>query len=226
MMSVDRTENMKIVPKHTELDRRVLLRTEVGSHMWRMATPQSDHDFFEIFLFQTKHILIGCQPKSVCKHNPELGVDLAAHEFGEAIHQLIKGNINFITGVNSPLLTFIRPDIELLRRSPELYLSKRIGDSLFGMVDGNIGKYMRIEGKDTPRWTKLMRYLRFAEHLATDLSLRFEPCEKTWYDQLIEERKRIRELFYKSTVLPDNPSGELALWELLLQVRIRDLGAD
>jgi len=38
---------------------RMLLRTEVGSHMWRMSRPDSDHDYFEVYLGSTRHILLG-----------------------------------------------------------------------------------------------------------------------------------------------------------------------
>jgi len=81
---------------------RMLLRTEVGSHMWRMNRPNSDDDYFEVYLGSTRHILLGGSFR-LTQGRDELGrLDWSCHELGVMVEQLIKGNINFIIGVNSP----------------------------------------------------------------------------------------------------------------------------
>ena len=203
----------------------LLLRTEVGSHMWRMNRPDSDHDYFKVYLGSTRHILLGGFFRSIQKRD-ELGkLDQSCHELGVTVEKLIKGNINFIIGVNSPLCQFVHPDIALFRESPAPYLTKEIGDSLFGMVHNNIGKYGRKEPDDSPRWSKLMRILKLGEALAASCELRFEPVGVVWYDHLLEELRRIRSLFYSSTILPDAPPSGVqeVMRDLVVDLRVKQL---
>ena len=86
----------------------LLFITEVGSYMWSMGTPESDHDHMVIFQQSTDEILYGYAPKTgrPQKKYFDEGVeyDCQYMEIGHLINLLVKGNVNAIWTATSPLV--------------------------------------------------------------------------------------------------------------------------
>ena len=121
-----------------------LMRTIVGSHLFKMNTVDSDVDFFQIHVVPSRDKLldIGKSNKSQCTILPN-GDDLASHEIGKVIKQLLSGNINFIQGVTTPL--FSEGDYEfyrLLKRITTDNIAKNCFNSINGLTTSNYKKYL------------------------------------------------------------------------------------
>ncbi len=80
----------------------------VGSHMWGMQSPESDIDLVMIYIAPTKRILRGERiPPTIRQEIAARGgevYDTLGWEIGHLINQLIKGNVNAIWYVTSPLI--------------------------------------------------------------------------------------------------------------------------
>ena len=74
-----------------------IAETIVGSQLFGYQRPDSDTDFFEIYFADTYDILTGKLFRA--KHTKKDGNDYATYEIGQVIHEVMKGNINFICGV-------------------------------------------------------------------------------------------------------------------------------
>jgi predicted nucleotidyltransferase len=86
----------------------VLFRTEVGSNMWGMKRPDSDVDEMVVYQQDIKEILSGyaierARPQKVTVKN---GVewDTQYMEIGHLINLLIKGNVNALWTVTTPVI--------------------------------------------------------------------------------------------------------------------------
>jgi hypothetical protein len=134
----------------------VLFRTVVGSHMWGQNHPGSDTDVFECYVAPTRDILRGtAYTRSEFDQSVE-GRDVARHEIGHVIDQLLKGNVNFVWGVTSPVVesalpityplvegyTWLRALRLVLTANP----SRNIYHSIHGLAQKNMAKYI-----DDPR---------------------------------------------------------------------------
>ncbi|MCU0638084.1 MAG: nucleotidyltransferase domain-containing protein, partial [Methanothrix sp.] len=85
----------------------------VGSHMWGMQSEESDIDLVMIYIAPTRAILRAerISPtirQKIADRGGEI-YDTLGWEVGHLINQLIKGNVNAIWYVTSPLL--IKPSI-------------------------------------------------------------------------------------------------------------------
>lgn len=105
-----------------------LFKTNVGSHMWMMETPDSDIDIFEAKMADPRDILIG-KKYDVSQTRKEMvedvEIDIASHEIGKVVQMILKNNVNFIWGVTSPIV--VEDEYEIL-------------DELRGLTESNISK--------------------------------------------------------------------------------------
>lgn len=160
--------------------KNVIFETVIGSHLWKMNNRYSDIDLFQVFVSPTKDILRGTE-KSKSKHTivdsptstlcgyPFNGkIDTMTHEIGTVIYQLIKGNINFLIGVLSPLTVMPSPWLRTLRQLVVVDTNTLCYHSIRGMATHNYDKYIK-SGKDTSaeRCMKIGRYLNFGYNLFT-----------------------------------------------------------
>ena len=168
--------------------KNILFETIIGSHLWKMNDEDSDIDIFQVYVAPTKDILKGVgnlkskhsfeNTKSNSLYNQPYNntIDTMSHEIGKVIDQLIKGNINFLLGVLSPMITKPSPWLEKLRELVIDNKNKLCYHSIKGLATHNYEKYIK-SGKDTSvdRCMKIGRYLNFGCTLFTTGEYTFEP---------------------------------------------------
>lgn len=183
----------------------ILFRTKIGSHVWGMNHKGSDTDVFEAYVAPTEDILKGVADiKS--KFIQKDGVDIARHEVGKIVDQLLKGNINFIIGVKSPIIE--RDSLELfqLSRIVKETIAKNCYYSIHGLAVHNYKKY--IESGTDPserRCNKILRVLKFGQRILDGEGIAFKKVEKGTPDK-IEEGIWILDRAFKTSSLPNKPT--------------------
>lgn len=196
--------------------------TLVGSHIWRMDTASSDRDMFRVYVASTEGILRGtANTKSEFVQEVE-GEDLAVHEVGKVVEQLLKGNVNFLIGVISPMLlsehesadSFLYELQCIVRRT----ISKNCYKSIHGLGKHNYIKYLE-SGKDDSerRCNKICRVLAFGHNLLLTGNFEFTPFTGGTPEAVVEWLGLLDDA-YKNSPLPEVPDeGPFRDW--LYQVR-------
>jgi predicted nucleotidyltransferase len=114
----------------------------VGSHMWGMENEESDIDLVMIYIAPTRSILRGERIRSTIRQEiADRGgevYDTLGWEIGHLINQLIKGNVNAIWYVTSPL--HVKPSIvqEELSLLVQANLCRQTYHSIKGMAESQI----------------------------------------------------------------------------------------
>lgn len=117
-----------------------LWETEHGSLMWGMFVPgKSDHDRCHVRQIPTKYILEGHRIPETWPQSHHFGldgveIDNTYLEIGHLINQLIKGNINNIWYVMTPIIIHDNPILQELRKLVKENPSRAPYHSLKGMV--------------------------------------------------------------------------------------------
>ncbi len=155
----------------------VLFETEVGSQMWGMARPDSDHDYFRCYVTPTDGILDGSVEAGGAHFFHSETEDRQSHEVGRWVNELIRGNVNYMEGLFSPLVVSQRGD--WLRDLKDLVFnhpSKAPFNSILGMANGNIHKYV-ANGKDPSlkRMNGVARTLQFGILYLRTGQISFDP---------------------------------------------------
>lgn len=160
-----------------------LFTTIVGSHMWNMQRPDFDVDYNTVYLENSRDILLG---KKISGKQTQEGIyDTTYFELGHFIHNLIKGNVNFIWAVMSPLVERKhKTALEELKEITAKNLAKNCFFSIDGLAKHNI--YHFITGNKNN-----------ISDLHEDLELGY--INKKQYDKKIKEWKsNSREIDRKS----------------------------
>jgi hypothetical protein len=133
------------------MSNEILWETNVGSHMWKMDRPDSDVDIFEAYIVDTKDLLRGkAITASYQKHMPDKNMDVSGHEIGTIINQLLKGNMNYLWGVTSPIVISQKDTaIDRLYDIVKHNVAKNCANSIRGMVVGNYNKYILYGSNNT-----------------------------------------------------------------------------
>jgi len=118
----------------------IIGRTNVGSHMWGMNRPDSDVDIFEIYVAETRDVLLGHVPKSYCVKVEGKNEDKAQHELGKVVNMLLAGNVNFVWGVSSPVIIYDTETFRTLRELWWQHKSKNLYHSVRGLALHNLKK--------------------------------------------------------------------------------------
>lgn len=200
---------------------KILFKTIVGSHVWNMDTYESDIDEFHAYIVPTTDILSGlCRDNS---HFSTVGNDISSHEIGKIINHLIKGNINFITGVASDFVLCDRKNFrfdlfDILQEN----ISQECYNSINGIAVSNYNKYIlrRYEVNNTKRINQILRNLNFGINLLNTGEIKFEKFTGTVKDikPMIEELKIAKE----NSKLPEK-SDPLPFRNYLKDLRIAEL---
>lgn len=148
-------------------DYDIISITEVGSRMWKMEELSSDHDIEAIFVYPTREIMRGHQPKSTLKmrslqvNNTEY--DIQYLEVAHLVDLLIKGNINAIWAVTSPISYLERPIFTKLKKFVKYNPAKSIYPSCRGMAISQWNDVKKRREVRSPIKSKLtaMRTLQF-----------------------------------------------------------------
>ena len=201
----------------------------VGSHMWGMQIQESDIDLVMIYIAPTRAILRGerISPtvrQQITARGGEI-YDTLGWEIGHLINQLIKGNINAIWYVTSPLI--IKPSIiqEELSALVEANLCRKTYHSVKGMAQSQIkseekpGENPRTTGKG---YRTAQRTINFGIKLLLEGKICFAPALRTPGAEEIMEKLQQLEEAYEASPLPDRPD-ENAFREFLLRLRMDEM---
>lgn len=120
-----------------------LFCTEVGSHMWGMNTPESDHDYVHTFIYPTNNILKGFGPPQSLPSKSttdETGtkVDHQYIELGHLVYLLTKSNCSAIWATTSPIIIKESPIQKELSTIVQATKSSEITHSIAGMASSLI----------------------------------------------------------------------------------------
>ena len=196
--------------------------------MWEMNHEDSDEDYFEIYLGDTKKLLMGKpEDDSTFMHSDE--VDIHKHEVGKVVNQLLKGNINFIVGVTSPLVTYACGEFIELRKMTIDNLSKNCYYSIKGMSKHNYQRYFEDEHSDvvkskdeyTKKCNQIIRYLDFGIDLLSNKELNYKKVKDGNVKEVKEKIDMLDEAFEEST-LPEKVDEE-PFRDYLYRIRLEDL---
>lgn len=206
-----------------------LFISSVGSHMWGMNSQESDIDLVMIYIAPTRSLLRGekimpTMRQQITARGGEI-YDTFGWEIGHLINQLIKGNINAIWYVTSPLV--IKPSIiqEELSALVRANLCRQTYHSIKGMAESQI----RSEEKsaDKPRiagkgYRTALRTINFGMKLLLEGKICFAPVlHAPGAEEVMEKLQQLDEA-YASSLLPDRPD-ENAFREFLLRLRLENL---
>jgi predicted nucleotidyltransferase len=205
---------------------RTLFISCVGSHMWGMNSPESDIDLVMIYIAPTRSLLRGDKVPYTIRQQiaPKNGkiYDTLGWEIGHLINQLIKGNINAIWYVTSPLIikpSRVQEELSALVRTN---LCRQTYHSIKGMAESQIkseekpGAKPNIAGKG---YRTALRTINFAIHLLSEGKICFAPVLHTPHkDEVMEKMQQLDES-YASSLLPDRPDED-AFREFLLKLRM------
>jgi len=183
-----------------------------------MNTAMSDTDIFEAYVASTEDILRGTA-NTKSKFIQQDGVDTAQHEIGKIVNQLLKGNLNFIVGVMSPIIEKNSMELYQLRCIVEKTISKNCYGSIHGMAQHHFKKYI-VSGKDTSerRCNKILRVLKFGERILMGKGINFEKVERGTRGEIEKEMRVLNKAFFDS-LLYDKPDEE-PFRDWLYQVRL------
>lgn len=215
--------------------KNILFETIIGSHLWKMNDQDSDIDIFQVYVTPTKDILKGVgnlnsrhifeesESNSLYNYPYNRIIDITSHEIGKVIGQLIKGNINFLLGVLSPMTVNSSSWLEKLRELVVDNKNKLCYHSIRGLATHNYEKYIK-SGKDTSvdRCIKIGRYLNFGCTLFTTGEYEFEPPIFCAHPFEIEYWISKLDRTYSASTLPTSVNEE-EFRNLLLEIRLEYL---
>lgn len=195
----------------------IISRTTIGSTMWKMNNSKSDVDHFEIYLGSTKNLLKGI-PNNKSTWSISDKVDINRHELGKVVDQLIKGNVNFIWGVTSPIVNRSTLEFRELRNLTFNNISKSTYHSIRGLAKSNYKKYLEgIENPSRKKCNIIVRSLDFGINLLKYGKLVYKPVRKGTPERILKKLDELDKAYEKST-LPEKPD-ENAYREFLFRVR-------
>ncbi|MEI6104041.1 MAG: nucleotidyltransferase domain-containing protein [Methanothrix sp.] len=197
----------------------------VGSHMWGMQIQESDIDLVMIYIAPTRSLLRGerISPtvrQQITARGGEI-YDTLGWEIGHLINQLIKGNVNAIWYVTSPLV--IKPSIiqEELSALVEANLCRDTYHSVKGMAQS------QIKSEEKPKmggkgYRTAQRTLNFGIKLLLGGKICFAPALGTPGAEEVTEKMCQLEEAYEASPLPDRPDED-AFREFLLRLRMEEM---
>jgi predicted nucleotidyltransferase len=206
--------------------------TEVGSTMWKMADLASDRDRIIVYQEPTKNILGGWHYEDTKPHKPvrvENGVDIdeQAMEIGHLINLLVKGNINAIWAVCSPIIIKNSPVLHLLRGVVQSEMSKASAASIKGMSVSQAADTEKrpVMATNSKGLRTAIRTLRFGITMMNEHKFVFEPISYlnvTDAKRIYTETLKDFEESIKNSTLPERPD-ENRLRDILFNLRVGEL---
>lgn len=191
--------------------------------MWGMQHKGSDIDQFICYTAPVKRLLDGTAEnylKSfVIKEN---GNDVAHHEASKVVEQLIKGNINFLWGVMSPIVVMTSGSHRMLKDIVKKNLAKNCYNSIHSLAIDNYKKY--IESWKDPSEKKcntIVRTINLGIAMLEEGLFKFSPTSGATPDDVLKKIKDL-ERAYSASKLPEKPN-EAAFREWLLELRLAEL---
>jgi hypothetical protein len=207
---------------------KTLFITNCGSHMWKMERPDSDMDLFKAYIAPTYEILSGIGHQN--SHFSQVDeVDTASHEIGVVISQLIKGNVNFIWGVHSPVVIEDKDNALAQLRELTKAPASNCYNSIRGLAYHNYSKYIVDRKESVEVWQKRMniicRTLQFGIGILRGYGYHFEPFWAGTPTRIIDLMDEL-DAAKAGTTLPPTPAWEQDARKWLFEQRIKELESD
>ena len=213
---------------------RTLWKTDVGSWMWKMNRPDSDHDYYVCYEFDSRSFLLGNTHDGGHQTHSETE-DKSSFEIGMIVRQLLKGNANHVWGVLSPMISTTSEEHSRLRSLVESHPAKNCYNSIKGMSLHNLHDYFdSVTSKQKVQtmmqedkylyWKKLntiARGLEFGIRILEGKGYQFLPTNYTQrsdIDKLLQDF----EITYQNSSLPEEPDPE-PFETFLLELRLKNL---
>ncbi len=213
---------------HSPCAERVLFISSMGSHMWGMNRPESDIDLVVIYAASTMSILRGLKTQATIRQ--EIAAcqgeiyDTLGWEVGHLIDQLIRGNVNAIWYVKSPLVVKPSPYQQELAALVAANLSRSSYHSIRGMAESQMKSEdslskPEIAGKG---YRTALRTINFGINLLSHARICFEPVLHTPERSEVMAALASLDEAYEDSSLPDRPD-EGAFRDFLLRLRLEAL---
>jgi predicted nucleotidyltransferase len=211
---------------------KILFISCVGSHMWSMQNEESDIDLVMIYIAPTRTLLRGerispTARQQITARGGEI-YDTLGWEIGHLINQLIKGNVNAIWYVTSPLVikpSNIRDELSALVHAN---LCRQTYHSIKGMAESQIKseekpmENPKVAGKG---YRTALRTINFGIELLTEDRICFAPVLHTPGAGEVMEKMRQLDEAYETSCLPDRPDED-AFREFLLRLRMDEMARE
>jgi predicted nucleotidyltransferase len=220
LQEIERTGNCRM---------KTLFINCVGSHMWGMQNWESDIDLVMIYIAPARSILRGERIRStisqeIAARGGEV-YDTLGWEIGHLINQLIKGNVNAIWYVTSPLHVKPSPIQEELSSLVQANLCRETYQSIKGMAESQIKSETGASRKPGKGYRTALRTINFGIALLSEARIRFAPVLHTPEAGEVSEKMQQLEEAYESSRLPDLPDED-AFREFLLRRRMEDMAGE
>lgn len=187
-----------------------LFTTNVGSHMWQMNHEKSDSDLHSVFMMDSKDFMLGKKKKG--KFTQKDSVDTTCTELNQTINQLLKGNVNYLWAVMSPI--FVEEYKSALRELREIVssnLAKNCFHSINGLAKHNIYHFVTKGDRYSDKYKKKLnvigRSLKFGIGILTWGKCLFEKVDIKSEEELWSLKDRLN-ASYNNSALPDKPDPE------------------
>lgn len=209
-----------------------LFVTEVGSRMWGMATPESDYDHVVVYQVPTRRILEGHripETRSTRQFVDEQGreMDIAYKEVGHLVAQLIKGNVNNLWTVTSPVVVEPSPVLDALSSLARKTVSRASYHSIMGMAQSQYADAVKRAAVRSPQKNLATAYrtVRFGITLFETGRIEYRPV--LWVVEEREVQTAFTDLVAArdASNLPDTPDEE-PFRALLMTLRLRQLSQE
>ncbi len=203
-------------------------KTIVGSHMWKMDRPDSDIDYFIIYLEDTRNVFLKRFPKKKAVHNLETNEDFAYHELGFVVEGLKKYNTNLLWGVMSPLKPEFEKNnaIKQLQQIVKRNLTKHIYRSVHGMVKNMVKDVITNGDRESALYKKKLniagRTLKFGINILTHNIFLFESVDIKSKEELDVLTRELNDA-YNTTTLPEIPANIKEYDDFLVKWRLKAL---
>lgn len=211
---------------------RNLFVTEVGSRMWGMATPESDYDHVVVYQVPTRRILEGHrvpETRPTRQYVDEAGreMDVSYKEIGHLINQLIKGNVNNLWTVTSPVVVEPSPVLDALASLARKTVSRASYPSIMGMAQSQYADSVKRATVRDPHKSlaTAFRTAMFGITLLETGRIEYRPVSWTVEDREVQAAFQDLVAARNATNLPDAPD-EAAFRALLSDLRLRQLEED
>jgi len=187
-----------------------IFTTNVGSHMWKMDHDYSDIDLATVYIQDSKDFLLGKQAKGKQVINEETNTDVTYYELGRVINYLLKGNVNYIWAVMSPIIVNdIGSSLKELRGIVGSNVAKNCFNSINGMARHNIYHYIEKKGDTSyKRLNVIGRTIQFGINALMWGKYMFEKTEIENVKELYD-LKEILNNAYNTSALPEKPDPRL-----------------
>jgi len=187
-----------------------LFKTNIGSHMWKMNHPKSDIDVAAVYLMDSRDFLLGKRIKGKQIQHEEY--DYTFYELSMVIEHLIKGNVNYLWAVMSPIiLSKYKSALQELRQIVSTNISKNCYNSISGLAKHNIYHFIEKGDRESAKYKKKLnvigRTLKFGINALTWGKFLFDKVDIQSEDELWELKNKL-DAAYKHSTLPEKPNPE------------------